>query len=117
MARVVTDRHSGNRFCRTLDNNAVPNISRYTEIVPWYDCVMPFLRVRSQRVDATVHGVAVQTPVVSRVVRLEMMPLTPHMFSAQFTYIEIWIDRIFAKNIITIGFLVIFDVYKQLFNN
>lgn len=71
---------------------------------------MPFLRVRPQRVDATVNRVAVRALVVSRVVRLEMVPLAAHVFGAHLANVQFRVLRVLEEYLVAVGFPMVLDV-------
>lgn len=100
---------SGQRV-RDLDDHTVPHVGGDAVIVPWYDGVVPFLGVCSQRVNAAVHGVAVRALVVPRVVRLEVVPFAPHVLGTHLAHVQFGIVRILVEYLVAVGLPVAFDV-------
>lgn len=88
----------------------MPNIRGNPAIVSRYDGVVAFLSVRPQRIDPAVNRVALGALVIPRVMRLEMMPLAPHVFAAQLAHVKLRVRRVFGKYLIAVGPSVVLDV-------
>jgi len=88
----------------------VPHVGGDAVIVPWYDGVVPFLGVCPQRVDAAVYGVTVRALVVTRVMRLEVVPFAPHVLGAHFAHVQFGVVRVLVKYLVAVGLPVVFDI-------
>lgn len=96
-----------------MSDHAVPYVGWYPVIVSRNDRLMSFLRVRPERVDATVHGVARRTLVIARVMRLKVMPLAPNALVAHPANEQFRIRRVLVEYLIAVGSPVVLDVCEN----
>lgn len=87
----------------------MPYVCGNPAVIPRNSNLVTFLSVRSQCINPAVDRIAFRTLVIPRVMRLKMMPLAAHVFTAQLADVKFRVPGVFAENLIAIGFSVVLD--------